>query len=315
VRRLLTAFAGALFLLSGSALAQNVMTIRVVGTPNDGYKAIYYGVRAGIFQKYGLDVQPTMLNSGSAAVAALIGGAADLAYTSITAVIRAHDHGVPVQIIAPSSLYTSERPISSLLVLKDSPLHSGRDLNGKTVGSLALGDTYAISVLAWIDQTGGDSHTVKVVEIPVTAAIAALETGRVAATMVNEPNTTQALATGKVRTLAHPVDAIAKRFESGAFAVMAPAVTQNEAGWKRFAAAMHESQLYTNAHLPETVDLVASYTGIAPEDVARSVRFVDPEYVEARNLQPVIDVFAKYGITDRAFSARELISPAALKPR
>ncbi len=56
-------------------------------------------------------------------------------------------------------------------------------------------------------------------------------------------------------------------------------------------------------------------SGVAPEVIARSVRMVDPEYVEPRNIQPVIDVLAKYGQLDRAFPAEEIISSAALKPR
>ena len=31
--------------------------MRVVGPPNDGYKAVFYAVKSGIFKKYGLDVQ------------------------------------------------------------------------------------------------------------------------------------------------------------------------------------------------------------------------------------------------------------------
>ena len=81
----------------------------------------------------------------------------------------------------------------------------------------------------------------------------------------------------------------------------------------RFARGFHEASAYTNAHQAETVDLVASYTHATPETIAKMARAVDPEYVEARNLQPVIDVLARYGAIDKTFSAQDLISSVALK--
>ena len=41
-----------------AAQSQSALTVvRAVGPPNDGYKAVYWGVKSGIFKKYGLDVQ------------------------------------------------------------------------------------------------------------------------------------------------------------------------------------------------------------------------------------------------------------------
>ena len=65
--------------------------------------------------------------------------------------------------------------------------------------------------------------------------------------------------------------------------------------------AMHDSIVYTNTHLPETVDLVASYSGIEAAGARRedaSARST-PEYVDPRNLQPMIDTAVKYGLIER----------------
>ena len=124
----------------------------------------------------------------------------------------------------------------------------------------------------------------------------------------------QALATAKVRVLSSPQDAISRRFEVAAFAVMAPVAAQNADGMRRLAGALHEAQVYTNSHLPKTVEVVSAYSGIRPKTVARSLRMIDPEYVELRNIQPVIDLLAQYGAIDNGFPATEIISPYALKP-
>lgn len=299
----------------GVAQAQELSTVRVLGPANDGFKSVYYGVRSGLFQRYALDVVPQLVNSGGAATAALIGGAAEVASVNVVTVFQAHLKDVPMKMISAAYWYRSETANTLMLVLKESPIKSGRDLIGKTVGSPALGDLASVGTLAWIDQTGGDSKRTNTIEVPQSATVAFLEQGRVDAVTMNEPAVSQALASGKVRVLSKPFDAIAKHFQGGCFAVMEPIVEKNTATMTRFARAMHESVVYTNAHMAETVDMVAGYSGIPPEVVAKSIRAVDPEYVEPRNLQPLIDALAKYGTLARAFPAADVISSAALKVR
>ena len=59
--------------------------------------------------------------------------------------------------------------------------------------------------------------------------------------------------------------------------------------------------------------LVASYTGVEPAVVAKSARAIDPEYIDPKDLQPVIDVEYRYKVIDRSFSAEDVISPIALR--
>jgi ABC-type nitrate/sulfonate/bicarbonate transport system substrate-binding protein len=92
-------------------------------------------------------------------------------------------------------------------------------------------------------------------------------------------------------------------------------IEKNRDAMARFARGMHEAQDYTNSHPAQTVDLVASYSGISPADVAKSVRAVDASYADPKELQPVIDILAKYKMIDKSFPADELISSVALRPR
>jgi NitT/TauT family transport system substrate-binding protein len=297
-----------------AALSQAAPSLHVIGPPNDGFKAVYYGVKAGIFRKHGVDVEASLINSGAAAAAALIGGTADVAYTNITTLILAHNKGVPIQILAPGAIYTSDSKLTTaIVVLKDAPVRTGLDLNGKTIGSVSLGDTMAASIQAWVDQNGGNSRTIKIIEVPASATLEMLQAGRVSAVTMNEPAVSQALAGGEARALANPNAAIAKRFMQAMFAVMAPVATAKADAMVRFAQAMHEASAYTNSHLAETVDLVASYSGTAPEVVARSARFVDATSADPALVQPVIDVLVKYGMTSPAFPASDVISSYALK--
>jgi NitT/TauT family transport system substrate-binding protein len=300
---------------SQRADAQALPSLSVIGPPNDGFKPVYYAIRAGLLQTVGIAVEPVLIGTGTAAAAALIGGSADIAFTNIAAILLAHGRGVPVQMLAPSVLYSSEHPTTAMLVAKDSPITTGRDLNGKTIGSLTLGDNTYAALLAWIDRNGGDSRSVKVIEVPQSAGVQTLQDGRVSAVVLNEPRVSQAVTGGEARVLGYPQNAIASRFLSAAYAVMAPAADQKVLAMKRFALAIHDAALYTNTHQPETVALVAGYSGISPDVVAHSVRMTDGENLAVQYIQPVIDVLVKYGILRKSFPAREIISPLALSAR
>ena len=308
------ALLGASLLAARPAAAQERTVLHAAGPPNDGFKAMYYGARSGVFAKYGLTVEVTAMNNGAAAAAALISGDADVAMVNILTLIQAHGKGIPMRMIAPNFWVTSDKPVTSALVLRDSALRSARDLNGKTIATPGLGDILSVATHAWIDQNGGDSKSVHFIELPSSAAVQFLEQSRADVVAVIEPFAGQAMATGKVRIVADPMAAIGKQLQIGSYVVMEPVVEKKFDAMQRLARGLHESSVYTNTHLAETVDLVASYSGASPEAIAKSNRAIDPEYCEARYIQPVINALAKYGTIDKPFPASEIISSAALKP-
>jgi NitT/TauT family transport system substrate-binding protein len=293
---------------------QSLPTLRVSGPPLDAYKSAYYAQKAGLFRKYGVNVELSTGASGSAAMAAISGGSLDLAFTAILPAIQAHVKGIEFKIVAPAGWYLSDAPQLMMLVRKDSTIAGGRDLAGKTIGCTALKDLSCTAMAAWIDQNGGDSKSVRTLELPNAALLPALDEGRIDAATFVTPFLDQALDSGKARVLAKNYDAISKRFQTAGYIATADFSAKNADTLRRFAQAMHEAAVYTNAHLPETVDIVAAYSGIPAAAIAKSVRASDPEYVDPRNIQPLIDVAAKYGIIDRAFSADEIISQAAVRP-
>jgi NitT/TauT family transport system substrate-binding protein len=298
----------------GRASAQTATPLRAIGSPNDGFKAMYYGVRSGIFAKYGLAVDIVSVNNGSAAAAALIGGDADVAMANILTLIQAHRKGIAMTMLAPNYLDTSDKPTVAALVLKDSPLHGGHDLDGKTIAVPGIGDVISVGTKTWIDKSGGDAKSIHFLEVPMSSAVASLEQGRVDVVATIEPFVSLAMATGKVRVLGLPMASLGSRLQLGSFIVMEPNVTRKLDAMSRLARALHESSLYTSSHFAETVDLVASYSGVAPDAIAKMNREVDPEYCDVRLIQPVIDALAKYGGIDQGFPATDIISSAALKP-
>lgn len=295
--------------------SQELVTIHVAGPPIDDYKPVFYAIQSGLFKKYGLNVDTTITSSGSAALAAVAGGSIQVAFTSLPAVLQAHVRGVPFKVVAPAQWYLADAPTSMMIVKKDGTVQSGRDLNGKIVATSSLKDLNQTASLAWIDANGGDSKTVKMIELPSSAIAAAIEDGRIDAATIADPFLSAAINSGQARVLSHSYDAIGKKFETSVYVSMNDFVESHQDAMRRFARAMHDSIVYTNTHLPETVNLVASYSGVEPAVVAKTIRAIDPEYIDPHNLQPMIDIGVKYGPIARSFDANDLIASTALRAR
>lgn len=286
------------------------VTLKMAGSVNDDVTPLLYAMSSGLLKKAGIDVVLEKGRSGSAVASAVTGGAYDIGKSSIVGLINAHAHGVPYVFVAPGGLYENTAPVTALMVRSDSAIKTGADLNGKNVAVSAIGDLYTLSVRAWVDQHGGDSTTLKLVEIPLSAVPEALATGRIDAGCLEEPEVQEAVDSGKVHVIGHMFDAIAPRFMyTGWFANMDFAV-KNRAMLDRFRTAFRTATQYTNTHKADTVDLSSKFTLIDPKTVARSVRVTAALTLDPKLIQPVIDACVKYKVIPATFDAKEMIDPA-----
>jgi NitT/TauT family transport system substrate-binding protein len=292
-----------------AAAADDLKQMHVLGVPTDGVKAILYAEKAGLFRKHGIDVDTVSTGSGAAIFAAVVGGTADAGSGRLFPVFAAFGRGLPLRMIAPASYYSSDHADSLLLVKKDSPIKTARDLNGKILGVDAIKDVYSVATQAWVTQQGGDGNSVRPVELKPTEQLSALDTGRIDAAVFKTPFVTVALDTGKFRVFGKPLDAIAPHFLLSCWVANEDYITKNPAIVSGFVAAMTEAAHYTNAHQAETVDLVASFTGQEPAQVAHAIRSISAESVTLADLQAPLDFALKYGIVTRGFDVSGLLAP------
>jgi NitT/TauT family transport system substrate-binding protein len=289
------------------------LTHIIVGTaPIDAGMPPIIAQKTGIFRRNGLDVDVQIMNSGAAAAAAIAGGAMQAGGTSVMGLITAHLKGVPFQIIAPASLYLSDRPSELLVVRKDSPIRTGADMNGKTVASPALRDLFSITMYAWVDQNGGDSRTLREIELPPAATPAALDAGRIDAAVLTEPLLSQTINSGVARVLGKPYDAIAPRFMIAAVFAEADYINANKDTIARLARSLMQADAFGNAHPDQTAPWLAEITKVDVATILHGHREAFEETLNPANLQKVIDAAARYKAIDHAFDARDLISPVTI---
>jgi NitT/TauT family transport system substrate-binding protein len=290
--------------------AAQPMQVRLGGTPSDDMVPLVYAQHSGAFTKLGLDVNIAKMSSGSAVTAAVLSGSLDFGKSSLPTLLEAHEKGLPIVLAWPSVLYDARSPYVAFIVAKDGP-QNARDFNGTTVAVSSLGDLGTISFLAWMDQHGGDSKSVRFTEVPLSAAAAAVAEKRVAAAESSYPVLGAALASGAVRllptlTALAPLFLLAAWFTTADYAAAHPLVVRG------LARAWADSARYTNGHHAETVPLMAEFTGIAAETIARNPRAELGIRLNVPQIQPLIDASAKYGAIKRSFAAREIIDPNAL---
>ena len=173
--------------LTSATHAADLAVINLINLPSDNSAEIYYAQELGFFKDAGLDVRVTSMTNSGAIVAALAGGGGDIGNSVVGSVADARSKGIPILYIAPAGLYDAASPTAALVTIKDSPIKKAADLNGKVVAVSGLLDLTHFATRNWIDQNGGNSASVKFIELPFPAMAAAVVQHRVDAAYVIEP--------------------------------------------------------------------------------------------------------------------------------
>jgi NitT/TauT family transport system substrate-binding protein len=282
-------------------------TIRVVTRQNEAVTPLYYAIKAGLFERAGLDVTMTASNSGAASTAALLAGDFEIAQSNILALLSAHAKNVPLVLVAPSIMYSVENREAMLQIAPDASFKTGADLNGKTIGIVALSDIDAVAAKAWIDKNGGDSRSQKYLEIPMSAMAVALGQHRIDASVLEPPQLDISIAAGTSKTLGDPMSAIASRFMIGGYITRPDWAAAHSDAVRTFTRVLSAAATYVNSHFPETIGLVSELTKLQPTEVAKMQRTISGTRLEIGFIQPTIDAAAKYGIIEHGFPARDLL--------
>jgi NitT/TauT family transport system substrate-binding protein len=273
---------------------QTPATLRVTTTFIDSGAELFYAQEMGFFKKAGLDVEIIPGKNGSAMAAAVASGSADIGYSDVGALAKAYSKGIKFTAVAPAALWTDAAPVNQVIVERTSSIHAAKDLDGKVFGVPGLGTGAEYASRAWIDKNGGDSSTVKFIEIPYSAMPAALDAGRIDAAYVAEPFLAVAKKNG--RLLAYADDALGKEFLRTVWFATSDWARAHPDLVNRFAAVMQETATWANQkrNQAKSAEILVKYTKIDPTVVSSMIRAQYGVRLTSALLQPEIDVTAKY---------------------
>jgi NitT/TauT family transport system substrate-binding protein len=292
-----------------TARAQTARTpLTVLLTTTADSVPFFYAQQQALFEKAGLDVTATFVTSGSIAVAAVIGGSAQIGNTNVFTAMQAHVRGIPLMLIAPSGQHDPASPNSELFVLRESSIRTAKDLEGRTLGVVSLHDLQTLSARALIEQAGGDSAKVKFVELPQSTMLEAVTAKRVDGIVAYEPFRTADEASGALRSLGAPFSAISRDMMYTGWVALAPWIAANRPAAAAFARVIRQATDYTNPHFYDLIPLMASVAKLAPETLQKLHRVRDATTLSPAFIQPVIDVAARFKEIPSAFPAQEIIA-------
>jgi NitT/TauT family transport system substrate-binding protein len=292
-------------MVTSAAQAQTLQTVRVASVPLDVAGNVYYAQDLGYFAKAGLDVQITTLVTGGSAAAAVAGGAVDIGTSNLVSIAQAHERGIPLVIIAPSGTNSSGSPLEGIIVAKNGPIKTAKDLEGKTIATTGLLNNMQVEAAAWIEKNGGDYKTLKWVEVPGVQMGAAVATGRIDAATPTEPYVSAALAAGDVRLLGYVVDAISPSVIEGGYFCTAEYARAHPDVVKKFARALLDAGQWANHNHDAAMAILEKYSKATPAASAHHAIF--PETFKPSDLQPLLDAATRYGALKAPVSASDLV--------
>jgi hypothetical protein len=189
-----------------------------------------------------------------------------------------------------------------------SPLRSGADLDGKIVGVTTLDGEQQLGAEVWVDKTGGNSKTVRFVELSETTMAAALVAGRIDAAMMTGSYVSQ--ARNDIELLGNADAAIAPRFISGAFFAATQWVQAQPDTARRVARALRDTAHWANTHRADTGAILARNSDLDAPTIAAMVRSTFAESISVPELEPAIDVGLTYGRLKAPLDLRQIVATA-----
>jgi NitT/TauT family transport system substrate-binding protein len=222
------------------ARAQSATMLHVGAGNIEAHAEAYYARAQGLFQQNGLNVDIQTLRNGAAIASAVAGGSLQIGVSSVLQLAAGRGRGLPFVIIAPGALHDGRSVhTTNLVVAPNSPISKPADLNGKVVAVNTLNGLDQIIVDALVDKNGGNSSTVKYIEVPPAAAADAMLQGRVDAAQLEEPELSGAGTS--VKRLGDGEDAIAERFVTTGWFTTDAWLNANKDLARRFSAAIFEA--------------------------------------------------------------------------
>ena len=170
-----------------------------------------------------------------------LAGNCDIVCGTTLSVATAVAKGVPLGIVAPAAVNTTKGPQALLCVRKDGPIHTAKDMVGKTIGVNVLGTSVDLAIQAWFAKNGLDPKSAKFVEVLAAEVGAAIDRGTIDAFAQGEPALSDALRRNNVRVLADPMPAIAPRFLYAAWYATPTWAKANPDVVKRFQTAISQA--------------------------------------------------------------------------
>lgn len=288
-------------------------TLQVGGVFSDLFAEPFYASSAGAFAKAGFQLNSTVLSNAGAVAEAIGGGTLQLGTGDLVSGVNAILGGVPVVLIAGGGLYVEKTDENStiLAVPSDSAIKTTKDLAGKTIGVPTLVGLSTACFRAWLPAHGVDLSTVKLVEIPQSETVPALQRGTISAGLLSEPFVT--FAKGQVRSMGSPFDVAAdlapdKQFCVSVWYANKPWFEEDAARARAVVSAIYDTARWCNTHRDATFDILVRDGHLDPQKAKGMERTTFATSLTPALIQPVLTIAERNNMFKKPAVATALIT-------
>lgn len=296
---------------AGSAIAKELIPMKVSYIPIMDCQQLYTAWEKGYFEEEGLKVEGQIAQGGAVSQTLVESGSVELGWTAVVPLSQAYLKGFDFTFIGAGAFFDStNRKAAGILVRKNSPIQSVKDLAGKKIAVNALQSVNNLAVLAIADFYGVDIKTLKFVEIPMPSQAPAVKEGAVDACHVVQPFIAASEAEGTTRLLYggfYPPE-IAERAMIASWFAKKSSLEKNKDKMIRFLKAITKATDFINKNPDQMPAIVAKYTKM---DVNLLKKVTPPKFytkINKKDIQISIDLCAKYGFIKNGFDAKEIVA-------
>jgi NitT/TauT family transport system substrate-binding protein len=290
---------------SRSGTGKSMTHINVGGLSTIDDVAMFIAIKKGLFKAQGLDVTPAVLPNGTLTSQELLSGKLQFAFNNYVTMILADSKGAPLRVVADG--VQDQAGVTEILVPKDSPITSVKDLRGKTVAVNALNNVGPLMVDATLQTYGVPADSVKLTVVPFPQMAVALQHHTVDAAWMTEPFVTQSEEQVGAQQLADTGSGAMANFPIAGWATTAKYAQQNPSVVAAFRQAIQQAEaLAANRSLVEQV-LPTYIKGMTAKLGAALQLDNFPTAVSQTRLQRVADAMLSQGMLTSNYDTSELL--------
>ena len=295
----------------GPGYAAELQPVKISYLPIIDLLQLYVAWEKGFFEGEGLKVEGQSVPGGAVSQTLVESGSVDLGWTAVVPLSQAYVKGFQFAFIAPGNFVdTTNRSTVAIVVKKDSPVQSVKDLAGKTIAVNGINSVNHLSVLSIADFNKVDIKGLKFMEVNFPMQPAAIKEGSVQAASMNQPFLAMAESEGTVRQL-YPgffPPEVAPRYMVSSWFTKKDSMEKNKDKIGRYLRAINKATDFISKNPDQMPDIAAKYTKL---DVNLIRKVTLPKFfpkVQKKDIQVQIDLCTKYGFIQKGFDAKEIVA-------
>jgi NitT/TauT family transport system substrate-binding protein len=304
--------------IAGLSLARDFAWAQVKGKL--GYMKIvdttpmFMAMEKGFFKAEGIELETVPMAGGAVIVQGVTSGDLQFGWTNVISLYQAHVEGFDFKFIAGGATNVrGSNETHAIIVGKDSPIKSAKDLEGKTVAVNTLNNIVHLMALAWVDKNAGNSSRVKFVEIPFPQMEPSLVAGKVDAISVQEPFAAVAARRPETRVLANPWGDVLPRFLIATWFASDKWIQKNRAVAQGFVRAMNRGVDAVNTDKDGARAAMIKWAGLNPDFAGKIGLPQFDKAIAEKDLQVTMDLTYKYKMISKPLKAKDVLSDLATK--